>query len=354
MGLSALVLVGGYALVKGQVSEKLALRHGAALGAQPMTIRAVPQLLPRGLDDPRLDFSPKEETDRTPIRNPLKALRWIASEWWDELCWGFAVMSLWGLVRQRFILGLCGDRDRTDRGQTERLVLAVFVGVFLLALLRHTAALGYLSGRHTLPLVLISVPWAAAGTFVCLRGLGVKLPWSRRAAWTHGHRREQRDRRDPRGLPASAQPPHPVGTLGRGAVAGRARPARLTSCSTPAAGPGSSRDARVRLLARPPGPDRLAPHLRGRRSRGAGGQQPQGANAQCAHGVRGHAGRGFPVDGGRPGRRGADLPVSPARLVGGPDPLSYGSLWERLVRGVRWSWVDPRYRAACRRTSTRR
>lgn len=26
--------------------------------------------------------------------------------------------------------------------------------------------------------------------------------------------------------------------------------------------------------------------------------------------------------------------------------MSYGSLWERLVRGVRWCWVDPRYRAA--------
>ena len=32
--------------------------------------------------------------------------------------------------------------------------------------------------------------------------------------------------------------------------------------------------------------------------------------------------------------------------MGGTDPLSYGSLWDRLVRGVRWSWVDPRYRAA--------
>jgi heptose I phosphotransferase len=26
--------------------------------------------------------------------------------------------------------------------------------------------------------------------------------------------------------------------------------------------------------------------------------------------------------------------------------MSYGSLWDRLVRGVRWSWVDERYRAA--------
>lgn len=26
--------------------------------------------------------------------------------------------------------------------------------------------------------------------------------------------------------------------------------------------------------------------------------------------------------------------------------MSYGSFWERLVRGVRWSWVDPRYGSA--------
>jgi heptose I phosphotransferase len=26
--------------------------------------------------------------------------------------------------------------------------------------------------------------------------------------------------------------------------------------------------------------------------------------------------------------------------------VSYGSLWERLVRGVRWSWIDPRYLSA--------
>ena len=26
--------------------------------------------------------------------------------------------------------------------------------------------------------------------------------------------------------------------------------------------------------------------------------------------------------------------------------MSYGSFWERLVHGVRWSWVDPRYRSA--------
>ncbi|MGC8644038.1 MAG: ArnT family glycosyltransferase, partial [Isosphaeraceae bacterium] len=183
MVLAALLMVGGYALVKGEVSEKLALRHGAAIGPQQIMIRSVPQLLPRGLAAKKLDFSPKEESERTPVRSPIKALRWMASDWWDELCWGFAALALWGLVRQRFVLGLCRDRDPDDAGRTERLVLGVFAAVFVLVLLRHTVSLGYLSGRHVIPLVAISVPWAAAGTFVCLRGLGVKLPWSPGVAW---------------------------------------------------------------------------------------------------------------------------------------------------------------------------
>jgi hypothetical protein len=187
VGLSALVLVGGYTLVKGQISEKLALRHGAALGAPSTLVRSVPQLLPKGLDEQHLDFSAKEDADRTPVHSPLKALHRIGIEWWDELCWGFAAMVIWGLARQRFILSLCRvGVSEPGRGRTERLVLGVFTAVFLLALVRHTMALGYVSGRHTLPLVAIAVPWAAAGTFVCLRGLGVKLPWSPRTAWATG------------------------------------------------------------------------------------------------------------------------------------------------------------------------
>ena len=180
---SALVFVGSYAIIKGEVTEKLALRHAAALGSQKIMIRPVPQLLPKGLSEPRWDFSPKEESEQTVLRKPWHAMRWMVSEWWDELCWGFAVMAVWGLARQRFIGKLCRLREPVDEGWSERLVLAMFAGVFVLTLLRHAMSLGYLSGRHVLPLTLISVPWAAAGTFVCLRGLGVKLPWSMQTAW---------------------------------------------------------------------------------------------------------------------------------------------------------------------------
>ena len=112
--LAACAIVGSYAAVKGEFSEKLALRHGAALGRQTILIRPVPQRVPRGLDDPRWDFSPKEETDRIPIQNWRYAVVRIIGKWWEELCWFFAVMTVWGLVRYRYIRGLCPDREPDD------------------------------------------------------------------------------------------------------------------------------------------------------------------------------------------------------------------------------------------------
>ena len=177
----ALVCVGSYAMVKGQVSEKLALRRAATLGSSTVVQRSVPQPLPPGLDDATLDLSPKEESDHEALGGPARTLAWVVRQWWDELCWGFAVMAIWGLARQRFILGLCKRPDQTDEGTEERLVLGAFAAVHLAALVRHGSTLGYLSGRHVLPLVIASMPWVAAGTFVCLRGLGLKLSWSPRA-----------------------------------------------------------------------------------------------------------------------------------------------------------------------------
>ena len=62
LGVTFLTLVGGYALAKGEVSEKLALRHGAGIEQSRPHRRVAPPWLPPGLDDPRWDFSPKEET----------------------------------------------------------------------------------------------------------------------------------------------------------------------------------------------------------------------------------------------------------------------------------------------------
>ena len=235
-------------------------------------------------------------------------------------------------------------------------MLGVFAAVFLLALVRHATSLGYLSGRHTLPLVLVSVPWAAAGTFVCLRGLGVKLPWSRRVGLGRGHRGRcglvvavlvayQLGRATPpaggTGPPGSGWPRMPGP---REAVLDTRGWARFVSGA-----PGydywhvrqALTDSHLAYV--------VVGHeeLDGRRARG-----PQTLRALLAYAAT--PVQEFPALRGRARRRGPGLPVPPARLVGGPGPMSYGSFWERLVRGVRWSWVDPRFEPRCRRTSTPR
>ncbi len=184
----ALAVVGSYAMVKGEISEKLAVkfavRIAAKLGPKNQTVRRSPQQLPRGLDDPRWDFSPKEEGERIPIHGVASAIGRIVGKWWEELCWLFAVMTIWGLARQRFIRGICLDRDPHDSNTTERQLLLVFTIVYLIALVRHSVLLGYLSGRHIMPLVYMSLPWAAAGSFVCARGIALKLRWSQTAGRT--------------------------------------------------------------------------------------------------------------------------------------------------------------------------
>jgi 4-amino-4-deoxy-L-arabinose transferase-like glycosyltransferase len=180
--LAALAVVGSYTVIKGKVSEKLAVRFVAALGPNHAIGRRIPNPVHGGLDDPRWDFSPKEETDRIPIRNWRHAAIRIVDKWWEQLCWVFAVMTVWGLVRQRFIRGLCPERDPNDSGEIERRLLIVFAAVHALVLVYHSALFGYLSGRHVMALVYASMPWAAAGTFVCSRGIAVKRHWTPRFA----------------------------------------------------------------------------------------------------------------------------------------------------------------------------
>jgi Dolichyl-phosphate-mannose-protein mannosyltransferase len=179
--LCALVVVGSYAIVKGEISEKLAVRLVAKLGQKQELARKVPQQLPHGLEDPRWDFSPKEEGERIPIHGAGNAVGRILGKWWEELCWLFAVMTVWGLARHRFIRGLCLDRDPDDSSSGEGRLLLIYAIVYVLALVRHSVLLGYLSGRHIMPLVYLALPWAAAGSFVCARGIAVKLGWTERA-----------------------------------------------------------------------------------------------------------------------------------------------------------------------------
>jgi hypothetical protein len=175
------IAAGGYAAVKGEVSEKLSLRWAAGLGPQNILRRPVPQQVPHGLDDPRWDFSPKEESDQVAIRGNTQALRRVFGRWWEEMAWYFAVMAIWGAARRKPLRRMLAEGDVPRTPGVEGLLLGVFVVVYTMALVRHSSSLGYLSGRHVLPLVVASVPWAAGGTYICWRRIGELLRLSPRA-----------------------------------------------------------------------------------------------------------------------------------------------------------------------------
>ncbi len=157
MAVATLVLVGSYALVKGEVSEKLALRGGLALGPS-----AVPKRVSRprtGLDQPRLDFSAKEESGHASRLPSGRAAVWMFTRWAEDLGWFIPVFVAWGIVRVR-------------AEASGKWLALVFAAIFCLILLRHATALGYLSNRHVLSLAWLSVPWAAAGVNICATRAG--------------------------------------------------------------------------------------------------------------------------------------------------------------------------------------
>jgi hypothetical protein len=180
--------VAGYAAIKGEVSEKLSLRQAAGLRPQTILKRPVPQHVPSGLDDPRWDFSPKEESDHIAIRGAWQAFRRIVGRWWEELAWFFAVMTAWGVARRETIrrsISAGQDGGPTFGPADPRLaglILGLFTIVYTLALLRHATSLGYLSWRHVLPLAVASIPWAAGGTYICCRRVAERLRLGPRGA----------------------------------------------------------------------------------------------------------------------------------------------------------------------------
>ncbi|HMB05643.1 MAG TPA: hypothetical protein VKP69_18150, partial [Isosphaeraceae bacterium] len=171
-----LAIIGAYTAVKGEVSGKLAPR--------PKVVRKVGQWLPPGLDDRRWDFSPKEESGGPARLGAAAAVRRLARAWCEGLAWAFAPLAAWGAVRDRSIRSLCPGR--TDEPGPGRTLIAVYLALFALVLVRHAMAMGYLSGRHALSLIVASIPWAAAGTFACARGIAVRLGWGRRRSRAMG------------------------------------------------------------------------------------------------------------------------------------------------------------------------
>jgi hypothetical protein len=183
-----LAMVGGYALVKGEVSEKLAMRSSATLGTKtvrpPKAVRPPRQWLPKGLDDPRWDFSPKEEPREVPRRGVGEVLKDLAFQWSEGLGWVLVIFAVWGIVRDGFIRDRLaaegGERPDLD-GNGRRLVIAYLV-LFTAVLVRHELRMGYLSHRHTLTLVLVSLPWAAAALDLCARRAAERFRLDRRRA----------------------------------------------------------------------------------------------------------------------------------------------------------------------------
>jgi hypothetical protein len=183
-----LAVVGVYTLFKGEVSEKLALRQAAVLGRSArVQVRTAEQWLPPGLDDPRWDFSPKEEPTGVPRRGAGEVVFDLASQWSEGLGWVLAFFAVWGLVRDRAIRGMIAQGgERPDPANSGRRLVAVYLVVFTLVLARHELRMGYLSHRHVLTLVVVSLPWAAAGVVVCARRATAALRLSPRAARAAG------------------------------------------------------------------------------------------------------------------------------------------------------------------------
>ncbi len=176
LGVASLTIVGGYAMVKGEVSEKLTLRIGAGLPPSS-TPKAARTPMPPGLDDPRWDFSPKEESTGIHVKgSSRRAIIRLAQQWAEGLAWVFVIPLAWGVYRGRSIEGSAVGRE----------LVGVYLLLFTAIVVRHASSLGYLSGRHALTMVVLSLPWVGAGLWSWARALparrGLSLVEARRLA----------------------------------------------------------------------------------------------------------------------------------------------------------------------------
>jgi hypothetical protein len=143
--------------------------------------------VPPGLDDPRWDFSPKEEPPPEE-RTATSALSELVSRWAEGLGGFFGIFAIWGAVRARALRERIA-REAAERGQAApeppgrlRWLLTVYISLYALVLVRHLAILGYISDRHLLPLVALALPWAAGGLSLCGRRIAELLGWPARKA----------------------------------------------------------------------------------------------------------------------------------------------------------------------------
>jgi hypothetical protein len=149
-----LLLIGVYTLIKGEVSEKLSLRVGmGTTDPSPRQARSVPQWLPTEFRGKEWDFSPKEESTSSKLSPSLASVvESLASDWIE----GLGVV----LVPLVFVGALRKNRDGSKVG---RWLIFTYAICFVTIVCRHALNLGYLSGRHALGLVILSMPYAAFG-----------------------------------------------------------------------------------------------------------------------------------------------------------------------------------------------
>jgi hypothetical protein len=167
-------VVGGYAAIKGSISEKLSMRLSTGLGEGTGMARPAPPPMPPGLDDPRWDFSPKEEAGAPGRLGLASATALAARRAAEATCWAPIPLACWG--------AWIGRRDR--RRIAGRFVAGVLAVGFSAVLVRHAMRAGYLSDRHCLLLVVAMLPIAASG----LLDLGRRLADRRMLSPSRRHR----------------------------------------------------------------------------------------------------------------------------------------------------------------------
>ena len=165
LGVAFLAMVGSYAVVKGELSEKLPLRLEIGLKASSPP-RKLAARAGTGLNDPRWDFSAKEESGHAAHLAVGETSGKLLSRWAEDLGWIFPMFAAWGLARVR---------TRAE-GRVATRLLMIYSLAYVAILIRHASVLGYLSNRHVLTLVIASIPWAAAGVAICARRAGGWLP----------------------------------------------------------------------------------------------------------------------------------------------------------------------------------
>ncbi len=172
MAAAVLVFIGGYAAVKGELSEKLSLRWSTALGLNSHPARKLAPQFPKGLNDPRFDFTPKEESGAPTFRNDVTgSAKQLGREWAEGVTYVLIPVALLGLFWGKKVEG-AGDGQR---------LLAVYALAFVAVAIRHSYTLGYLSGRHALTLIAVTVPFAASGMLLWVDGFARR--WSVAPAW---------------------------------------------------------------------------------------------------------------------------------------------------------------------------